>query len=124
MRASLIGAIFLTAAGVAACTTYYDGRGGYGGYRYSGDYDRLGNGCRFFEGSGGARLDPWLACTPEGRDLVRLRFDGDRDRRVTSRTAERANVWFRRHADTDRDRRLTDAEIRAALVNAARYAGR
>ena len=89
-----------------------------------GDYDRLGNDCGFFGGSGGDRLDPWLACTPEGQGIVRRGFDSDQDRRVSARTAERANIWFRRHADTNRDLRLTDPEVRAALVNAERYSGR
>ena len=118
-----IGALFAAALGVAACQTYYDDRGGpYGRYDYVGrDYDRLGNDCGFFQGKGGRLLDPWLACTREGQELVRYRFDGDDDRRVGRGTADRANIWFRRHADTNRDLRLTDAEIRAALVNAARH---
>jgi hypothetical protein len=127
MRAAGIGVLFAAGLGVAACATYYDEgygrgpRGGYGGYDYSGGaYDRLGNDCRFFRGSGGRRLDPWLACTDEGREVVR-RFDQDRDRRIGRATADRANIWFRRHADTNRDMRLTDAEIRTALVNAARW---
>jgi hypothetical protein len=113
--------LFGSALGIAACTTYYDdgGRSRVGGYDYVGrDYDRPGNGCGFFGGSGGRVLDPWLACTREGQGIIARRFDSDRDRRITRATAERANVGFRRHADTDRDLRLTDAEIRAALVEA------
>jgi hypothetical protein len=129
MRKPAIVTLFVSALGMAACATYYDDRGGYGrgygDYAYQGsDYDRLGNDCGFFGGSGGRALDPWLACTDEGRGIVRRGFDSDGDRRVSSRTAERANIWFRRHADTNRDMRLTDPEVRAALVNAERYSGR
>ena len=129
MRMAAIGTLFAAALGMAACATYYDDRGGYGHgdgrYAYSGsDYDRLGNDCGFFGGSGGDRLDPWLACTEEGQSIVRRGFDKGQDRRVSARTAERANIWFRRHADTNRDMRLTDPEVRAALVNAERFAGR
>jgi hypothetical protein len=113
---------------MAACANYYDeygARGGYGGYDYvGGDYQRIGNDCGFFRGKGGEALDPWLACTREGQDFVRGRFDTDEDRRIGRRGADRANIWFRRHADTNRDMRLTDPEIRAALVNAARHIGR
>jgi hypothetical protein len=126
MRTGFALCLFAAAAGVAACSTYYDdGRHNYGRYAYDGrDYDRLGNGCGFFAGRGGELLDPWLACTREGQELVRYRFDGDRDRRVKARTADRANIWFRRHADTNRDLRLTDPEIRAALVNSSRHLAR
>jgi hypothetical protein len=125
MRKSAILTLFASALGMAACATYYDERGSYGGYAYQGgDYDRLGNDCGFFGGSGGGRLDPWLACTQEGQGIVRRGFDGDDDRRLSARTAERANIWFRRHADTNRDMRLTDPEVRAALVNAERFSGR
>jgi hypothetical protein len=124
MRNTAIGALLAAALGVTACATYYDegydrGRG-YGGYGYDGrDYQRLGNDCGFFTGRGGARLDPWLACTREGQQIVRYGFDDDQDRRLKAKTADRANIWFRRHADANRNMRLTDAEIRAALVNAA-----
>ena len=125
MRKPAVLTLFAAALASAACATYYDddhGRSGWGGYDYvGGDYDRPGNGCGFFGGSGGARLDPWLACTEEGQGIVRRGFDSDRDRRLSARTAERANIWFRRHADTNRDLRLTDPEVRAALVNAERF---
>jgi hypothetical protein len=127
MRNIATGALLAAALGVAACSTYYDEgyRRGYGGYGYDGrDYQRIGNDCRFFRGGGAERLDPWLACTREGRGIVRDRFDRDRDRRIGRATADRANIWFRRHADGDRDMRLTDREIRAALVNGARFSGR
>lgn len=126
MRKAAIGILFAAALGTGACATYYDDYGrGRGGYDYVGrDYDRPGNDCGFFRGSGGARLDPWLACTREGQGIVRRGFDRDGDRRIGAATAERANIWFRRHADTDRDLRLTDPEVRAALVNGERWGGR
>lgn len=124
MRGIAIAALFTTVLGVTACETYYDDdyRRGYGGYDYAGrDYDRLGNDCGFFEGAGGDLLDPWLACTREGQEVVRYGFDRHGDRRLGEGQADRANIWFRRHADTNRDMRLTDPEIKAALVNAARF---
>ncbi|TFI60179.1 hypothetical protein E2493_00235 [Sphingomonas parva] len=129
MRAAAILTLFATALGVAACETYNDydhgyGRHDYGRYDYSGrDYDRLGNDCGFFEGAGGDLLDPWLACTREGQQLVRDRYDQDEDRRLTEATAEEANIWFRRYADENGDMRLTDPEIRAALVTHVRFTG-
>ena len=123
MRKSSVALLAVVAA-LAACSTYDDGYG-RGGYQYSGsDYDRLGNDCGTFGGSGGELLDPWLACTGEGEDLVRAKFDRDHDGRIGRKTADRANVWFRRHADTDRNMRLTDPEIKAALVTHVRHAGR
>jgi hypothetical protein len=128
MRMAAILTLFASALSMAACATYYDGEhdaGSYGGYAYQGsDFDRPGNDCGFFGGSGGTRLDPWLACTDEGHGIVRRGFDSDRDRRISAGTAERANIWFRRHADTNGDMRLTDPEVRAALVNAERFSGR
>jgi hypothetical protein len=127
MRKAAIGALFVAALGTAACETYYDdygrhGGGRWGGYDYvGGDYDRIGNDCGFFRGSGGGLLDPWLACTQEGQGIVRAGFDRGKNRRISEATAERANIWFRRHADTDRDLRLTDPEVRIALVNGARH---
>ena len=126
MRPAAIGALFTAALSMAACATYYDddrgyGRGGYGGYHYEGrDYQRIGNRCGFFHGSGGDRLDPWLACTHEGQEIIRRGFDEGQNRRISRNTADRANVWFRRHADRNRDMRLTDREIRIALTD-ARY---
>ncbi|PSJ37285.1 hypothetical protein [Allosphingosinicella deserti] len=126
MRFAGITSLFAAAVAGAACTTYddYGSRPvGYGDYAYVGrDYQRLGNDCGFFEGEGGSALDPWLACTEEGRRLVRDRYDDDQDRRVTLATADEANIWFRRHADTDRDMQLTDGEVKAALVNHVRFA--
>jgi hypothetical protein len=128
MRKAAIAALLTASLGAAGCATYhedgYGHRGRYGGYDYSGgDYDRLGNDCDSFSGSGGDLLDPWLACTSEGQDLVRRMFDKGQNRRISTKTADRANVWFRRHADHNRDLRLTDPEIKAALVNHARHSG-
>lgn len=126
MRFSSVAALLAAALTISGCATRYDdyGYGDGDDYRYAGsDYDRLGNDCDTFGGSGGDMLDPWLACTGEGEDLVRAMFGG-RDGRIDEATADRANVWFRRHADTNRDMRLTDPEIKAALVNHARHASR
>ena len=134
--------LLLAAAGLPACTSYYDDYahgpgyynyggdrvgwddfGPYGDYRYEGDYyDPAGWRDRdaYLSGAGVERLDPWLALTPEGRDIVTLGFDTDNDGRIAEDTAERANIWFRRYADTDDDLRLTDPEIRVALVQGSR----
>ena len=125
MRKSSIAAV-AAAFIVTGCATYdrdYGDRGGDFDYAGS-DYDRLGNDCGTFGGPGGDMLDPWLACTGEGEDLVRALFGVGRAGRVDEETADRANIWFRRHADTNRDMRLTDPEIKAALVNHVRHAGR
>lgn len=124
MRAFL--ALAAAAAALGGCTTYddYDDYGG-GGYRYEGDaYGRHGGGP--FRGPGARLLDPWLAETEEGWEIVRERVRGRRGW-ISERQAERLNAWFRRYADTDRDLCLTDPEIRIALVTAAgggRYARR
>jgi hypothetical protein len=119
MRTVAIATLMAASIGVAACATYDRGRGDYG---YDGrSYQRLGNDCGSFGGPGGKRLDPWLACTEEGEDIVRSRYA--RSGRLSGDEADEANVWFRRHADTNRDLRLTDPEIKAALVNAARHGG-
>jgi hypothetical protein len=127
MREAAIGALFLAALGVSACQTNDLGDGGHrdrhGGYSYDGrDYHRLGNDCASFGGPGGDMLDPWLACTEEGENLVRIRYA--RDGGLDEEDADEANVWFRRHADTNHDLCLTDGEIKAALVNAARHYAR
>jgi hypothetical protein len=125
MRRRSITALLSLALGVSACA-YYDeyGHGGYpaayGDYRYDGD--SYGPGRRAdtgFGGRGGPILDPWLVHTDEGRDVVLLGFDENGNGRISEETAHRANVWFRRYADTDRDMRLTDEEIRIGLAQAA-----
>ena len=122
MRARTIMGLLTLALGVSACAYYddYGHAGGYGGYRYDGDsYERgLGAGDGF-GGRGGPILDPWLVETPEGRQVVLLGFDENGNGRISEETAHRANVWFRRYADSDRDMRLTDEEIRIALAQVA-----
>ncbi|HEV2746030.1 MAG TPA: hypothetical protein VGW34_01870 [Allosphingosinicella sp.] len=100
-----------------------DGDRRYGEYGYVGrDFaeDRAHGGRGRYGGEGGDALDPWLAQTRDGQDIVRMGFDEDNDGRVEGDTAERANSWFRRYADTNRDLRLTDEEIRVALRQAVR----
>jgi len=118
--------VLAAASSLAACTTYgpdgYGPRGygprGYGDYRYEGSTwsQRRGGGGYDLRGPGVELLDPWLVETVEGRQIVRSGWRGARRGRVDRPTAERANVWFRRHADADRDLCLTDAEIRSALA--------
>jgi len=107
------------AAALAGCATYDHG---YGDYRYEGDaYGRDGDGP--FRGPGADLLDPWLSETEEGSRLVRMGWRGAEDGWLDEETAERANIWFRRYADTNRDLCLTDPEIRIALVTASRERG-
>lgn len=141
MRTTHAIALLLAAAGLSACTYYddygygpgYHGRGHdyvgwddfgrYGDYHYAGDYydaQRWNGGGTYFGGAGVDQLDPWLALTPEGRDIVMLGFDTDDDGMIAGDTADRANIWFRRYADSDQDMRLTDPEIRVALVQGSR----
>lgn len=95
----------------------------YGSYAYQGALYQPGPYDGALGGSGGDELDPWLALTPEGREIVRLGFDEDHDGRITGETASAANIWFRRYADTDGDLRLTDEEIRTALAQGVRNRG-
>jgi hypothetical protein len=119
------------AATLAGCATYggYDpgaeGRG-YGGYRYEGSAwaARRGGGGGELRGRGVDILDPWLAGTEEGRRMVRAGWRNARRGRIDPHTAERANIWFRRHADVNRDLCLTDLEIRMALANGAVHLAR
>lgn len=107
-----IAVLFAAALGISACATYHDdeGRDGrYGDYRYGGE--------DYADCDGDRVLDPWLACTEEGREIVRLGFSSERG--SSEDKERRANTWFRRHADTDGDCRLTDPEIRTALANSA-----
>jgi hypothetical protein len=112
---------------LAGCATTYDDYDS-GRYRYDGSAwaERRGGGG--LRGPGVDILDPWLAETPEGRQIVRSGWRSARRGRVDVRTAERANIWFRRHADADRDLCLTDVEIRSALAQSgyhiAQFRGR
>ena len=131
-RVGMYGLIAATLS-VAACAYYDEGYGyGYGppppemrfgDFRYEGsDYLRgRWRGHRaYFRGRGADLLDPWLAFTPEGRRIVSLGFSEARNGRIREETAERANIWFRRYADSNFDLCLTDEEIRIALVQASR----
>jgi len=71
-------------------------------------------------GPGLAQLDDWLKDTPEGRAIVTLGFSDAANGVISVETADRANIWFRRYADTNRDMTITDPEIRTALVAASR----
>ena len=71
-------------------------------------------------GPGLAQLDEWLKETPEGRAIVTLGFTDAVGGVITAETADRANIWFRRYADTNHDMTLTDPEIRTALVAGSR----
>ena len=71
-------------------------------------------------GPGLAQLDDWLKDTPEGRAIVTLGFTDAAGGVISEETADRANIWFRRYADTNRDMTITDPEIRTALVAASR----
>ena len=76
-------------------------------------------------GPGLAQLDDWLKETPEGRAIVTLGFSDAAGGVISAETADRANIWFRRYADSNHDMTITDPEIRTALVAAAsRYSRR
>ena len=113
MRRHTILGLLTLALGVSSCA-YYDDLGyssnGYGGYAYQGDDFTARQGM----------LDPWLANTPEGLTIVTQGFAHDPRGRISAEAANRANVWFRRYADTNHDLRLTDEEIRIALVRGAK----
>ena len=135
MRRAAITSLLAVAIGVSACA-YYDDYGAgyglpgggvrYGDYMYAGTgYDRDGwdEGSMRLGGPGSDILDPWLALTSEGRDILARGFNAGPDGSISEDMAHRANVWFRRYADSDRDLRLTDEEIRLALAHAARSGG-
>ena len=100
-------------AGLAACT-YGDGHAYHGG-EWDGPRQPYQGALR---GPGVEILDPWLAETEEGRAIVTLGFRDAADGEISEDIAHRANIWFRRYADSDRDMRVTDPEIRTALVAA------
>ena len=133
MRRPAIMALLALALGVSACAYLDDygygapGASLYGDYMYAGAaYDRgaWDEGNMRLDGPGAHTLDPWLALTSEGRDILALGFNASPDGTISEETAERANVWFRRYADRDRDLRLTDEEIRVALAHASKEGGR
>src|SRR4051812_2312355 len=59
-------------------------------------------------GPGLAALDDWLKDTPEGRAIVTLGFGDAAGGVISEATADRANIWFRRYADTNHDMTITD----------------
>ena len=126
MRLNLALGALAAAALLAGCATYgaRDGGDDSAYYRYDGSQWRARHGNGPLSGPGVDRLDPWLAETEEGSVILRAGWRSARRGFVDPRTAERANIWFRRYADSDRDLCLTDAEIRSALVSAARQVGR
>jgi len=94
----------------------------YGGSEWAGEAAPYEGALR---GEGLALLDRWLADTREGRAIVTLGFRDAAEGEVSEDVAHRANIWFRRYADSNRDMRITDEEIRIALVAAAgRYTRR
>ena len=107
------------ASALAGCATYDDY--GSGRYRYDGSAWATRHGGGPLRGPGVDRLDPWLAETEEGWAILRAGWRRARRGWIDERTAERANVWFRRQADSDDDLCLTDEEIRAALAWNARH---
>ncbi len=125
MRRTILSALALGAAlGLAACAhdDLYGppGYAPYGPYAYAGDAWRERRPYQGdLRGPGVETLDPWLRETPEGRAVVTLGFRAAAEGHVSDDIAHRANIWFRRYADSDRDMRLTDPEIRTALVSAA-----
>ncbi len=135
MRRPAIVALLALALGVSACAYYDDYGSGYGApggslygdHMYAGAaYDRgaWDEGTMRLGGPGAQILDPWLALTSEGRDILALGFNAGANGYISREMADRANVWFRRYADSDRDMRLTDEEIRFALAHGAREGGR
>ncbi|MGE0178524.1 MAG: hypothetical protein AB7O91_01725 [Sphingomonas sp.] len=102
---------------VSACAT---NDFAYGGAEWAGERGPYEGALR---GEGMEILDRWLADTREGRTIVTLGFSEAANGEVSEDVAHRANIWFRRYADSNRDMRVTDEEIRIALVAAAgRYA--
>lgn len=115
--------ILLALAGLSACSWGYDGYGyPYGDYAYRGSEWR-DHAARdlpdALTGPGVEILDDWLKGTREGRAIVTLGFRDAGTGEVSEDVAHRANIWFRRYADSNRDRVITDPEIRTALVAAA-----
>jgi hypothetical protein len=122
----------LVLAGLSACAWGYDGYYGSPGWTVeaaSGPAYRGGEWAAPrpvrapFEGEltgpGLAQLDDWLKDTPEGRAIVTLGFSDAAGGVISAETADRANIWFRRYADSNHDMTITDSEIRTALVAAA-----
>ena len=114
MRAIHVLAIGMAALASAGCATMDD-------YAYAGESWAEAERPDFddeLEGSGVEILDRWLKETREGRAIVRLGFSDAANGEVSEDVAHRANIWFRRYADSNCDMRITDEEIRIALVAA------
>jgi hypothetical protein len=106
--------VTLSAAGLATSGCAYDMERAYAGAAWEGERPQVEE----LEGPGVEILDRWLAETREGRAIVTLGFSDAAHGDVSVDVAHRANIWFRRYADSDRDMRITDEEIRVALVTA------
>ena len=118
MRIMVLLTIGAAALGASGCA--HEMERAYSGAAWTGerpDVDEL-------EGPGVAILDPWLAETREGRAIVTLGFRDAAYGQVTEDVAHRANIWFRRYADSNCDMRITDEEIRVALVAAGGHSAR
>ena len=108
----------LGAAALATAGCAYDMDGAYAGAAWAGERPQVDE----LHGPGMEILDRWLAETREGRTIVTLGFRDAAYGEISEDTAHRANIWFRRYADTNHDMRITDEEIRVALVMASREA--
>ncbi|MGQ0661706.1 hypothetical protein [Sphingosinicella sp.] len=107
---------FFAALGAAALLAgcAYDMEHAYAGAAWDGDRPEVDE----LDGPGVEILDRWLAETREGRAIVTIGFRDAAEGEVSEDVAHRANIWFRRYADSDHDMRITDEEIRIALVAA------
>jgi len=110
----------LSAAALATGGCAADMERAYAGAAWAGERPEVDE----LDGPGVAILDPWLAQTREGVTVVTLGFRDAAEGDVSEDVAHRANIWFRRYADSNRDMRITDEEIRVALVTAAGRYGR
>ena len=115
IRSFILGGAALMASGCA----YNDYA--YGGSEWAGERRPYEGELR---GDGVEILDRWLADTREGRTIVTIGFRDAAEGEVSEDVAHRANIWFRRYADSNRDMRITDEEIRVALVTAGSRHGR
>ncbi len=116
MRTLLLVTLGAAALATGGCATV-DMERAYEGAAWSGGRGDLDD---ELNGPGMEILDRWLAETREGRTIVRLGFRDAAEGQVSEDVAHRANIWFRRYADSNCDMRITDEEIRVALVAAAR----
>jgi len=113
MRTLLLATLSAAALATAGCATY-DMERAYAGAAWDGQRPEVDE----LRGPGVEILDRWLAETREGWSIVTLGFRDAAFGEVSEDVAHRANIWFRRYADSDRDMRITDEEIRIALVAA------